>query len=82
MGIRTVRQRLYRGFCRPDFDFSTVYAQFSAIRRDLEVLYTNQEGLEEGNRRDAVEYIDDFYEDIESPQRARNRLEEDCRPIG
>ena len=81
LGIRTVRQRLYRGFCRPDFDFSKVYAQFAAIRRDLEVLYTNQEGLEEGNRRDAVEYIDDFYEDIESPQRARNRLEEDCRPM-
>ncbi|MCH7856280.1 MAG: hypothetical protein IIB37_05970, partial [Gemmatimonadetes bacterium] len=68
-------------FCRDNFDFSKIYAQFVEIRRDLEVLYTNQEGLEEGNRRDAVEFIDDFYEDIESPQRARNRLEEDCREM-
>jgi hypothetical protein len=77
--IRNVRQRIYRGFCRPDFDFSVVYAQFVEIRTDLEALYTGQDGLEEGNRRDAVEYLDDFYEDMESPQRARSRLEEDCR---
>jgi len=37
--------------------------------------------LEEGNRRDAVDYLDDFYEDIESPQRARSRLLEDCRSM-
>ncbi len=77
--IRNVRQRIYRGFCRPNFDFSAVYSQFVEIRTDLEALYTGQDGLEEGNRRDAVEYIDDFYEDIESPQRARSRLERDCR---
>ena len=77
--IRNVRQRIYRGFCRPDFDFSVVYAQFVEIRTDLEALYVGQDGLEEGNRRDAVEYLDDFYEDIESPQTARSRLEEDCR---
>ena len=79
--IRNVRQRIYRGFCRPNFDFSAVYAQFVEIRTDLEALYTSQDGLEEGNRRDAVEYLDDFYEDIESPQRARSRLERDCRSM-
>ena len=79
LGIRNVRQRLYRGFCRPSFDFSAVYAQSVEIRPDLEALYTGQEGLEEGNRGDAVDYLDDFYEDIESPQRARKRLLEDCR---
>lgn len=77
--LRNVRQRLYRGFCRPDFDFSKVYAQFVGIRADLEALYAGQEGLEEGNIRDAVEYLDDFYEDIETPARARDRLERDCR---
>jgi hypothetical protein len=77
--IRNVRQRIYRGFCRPNFDFSTVYDQFVAIRADLEALYTGQEGLEERNGREAVEYLDEFYEDIETPRRARNRLERDCR---
>ena len=79
LGIRNVRQRVYRGFCRPNFDFSTVYAQFLEIRPDLEALYTSQEGLDEDNGRDAVEYLDDFYEDIETPEKARSRLERDCR---
>ena len=79
--IRTVRDRVYRGFCRADFDFSAVYAQFVEIRTDLEALYSNQLGLEQDNRRDAVEYLADFYEDIESPERARDRLEEDCRDM-
>ncbi len=79
LGIRSVRQRIYRGFCRPNFDFSTVYAQLLGIRTDLVALYTSQEGLEEDSGRDVVEYIDDFYEDIESPERARDRLERDCR---
>ena len=81
LGISTVRQRLYRGFCRPNFDFSTVYAQFLELRADFEALYTGQEGLEAGNGRDAVEYLDEFYEDIESPRRARDRLERDCRSM-
>ena len=76
-----LRQRIYRGFCRPNFDFSAVYAQFVEIRTDLEALYTSQDGLEEGSLRDAVEYVDDFCEDIESPQRARSRLERDCRSM-
>ncbi len=79
LGIRNVRERIYRGFCRPNFESSTVYAQFVEIRAALEALYTGQEGLEEGNGRDAVAYLDDFYEDIESPRRARRRLERDCR---
>ena len=82
LGIRNVRQRVYRGFCRPNLDFSTVYAQFLEIRADLEALYTGQEGLDEDNGRDAVEYLDDFYEDIETPERAEDRLEDDCRSMG
>jgi hypothetical protein len=81
LGIRNVRQRIYRGFCRPSFDFTTVYDQFLAIRADLEALYTGQLGLEESNARDAVEYIDDSYEDIESTERASNRLQGDCWPM-
>jgi hypothetical protein len=81
LGIRSVRDRLYRGFCRPNFAFPIVYTQFLRRRSDIEALYGGQEELDEGNRRDAVEYIDDFYEDIETPARAGNRLEDDCRDM-
>ena len=81
LDIRNVRQRIYRGFCRPNFDFTPVYAQFVEIRPDIETLYTGQLGLEEDHVRDAVEYVDDFYEDIESEERARSRLQRDCRDM-
>jgi len=81
LDIRNVRERIYRGFCRADFDFSIVYEQFLAIRSDVEALYMTQEGFDENNREDALEYVEDFYEDIESPRNARNRLERDCRSM-
>ena len=81
LGLRSVRQRLYRGFCRPNFAFFTVYAQFARRRSDIEALYAGQEGLDADNRREAVEYIDGFYEDIETPARARDRLEDACRDM-
>ena len=80
-GLRNVRQRICRGFCRPNFDFSRVYAQFKEIRSDLEALYTSQEGLDEDNARDAVEYIGGFYEDIETMERADGRLMDTCRDM-
>jgi hypothetical protein len=46
---------------------------------DLEALYTSQEGLDEEDARDVVEYIDGFYEDIETMERADDRLMDDCR---
>ena len=45
-------------------DLSRIYAQFKEIRSDLEALYTSQEGLDEDEAEDVVEYIDGFYEDI------------------
>ena len=79
LGTRNVRQRVYRGFCRPDSDFSKIYDQFRAIRSDLEALYTSLEGLEADEAKNAVEYIADFYEDIETVDRADDRLMDDCR---
>ena len=81
LGLRNVRQRIYRGFCRPNLDYSKIYDQFRAIRSDLEALYTSQEGLDEDNVKEAVEYIDGFYEDIETMERADDRLMDDCRDM-
>ena len=79
LGTRNVRQRVFRGFCRPNFDVSRVYAQFKEIRSDLEALYTSQEGLDEDEAETVMEYIDGFYEDIETMDRADDRIMDDCR---
>ena len=79
LNIRTVRQRLYRGFCRPDVDFPAIYSEFEELRPEFEALYMEMEGLEEDKIEDALEYTEEFYEIISSERRARRRIEEACR---
>ena len=79
LDIRTVRQRLYRGFCRRDVDFGDIYLEFVELRPEFEALYTEMEGLEEDKIEDALKYTAEFYDVISSESRARNRIERACR---
>ena len=79
LDIRTVRQRLYRGFCRPDVDFPDVYSEFEEPLPEFEALYTEMEGLEEDKIEDALECTKEFYEVISFESRARHRIKEACR---
>ena len=80
LGIRSVKDRIYRGFCRPTFDFSSVYEQFLDVRPSLQEVYSGVVGLEEDRLRDALEYVDEFYDDISS-DRGRERIERTCRKL-
>ena len=79
LNIRSVRDRVYRGFCRPDADFPDIYAEFERLRPDFEALYTGLEGFQEDRVKDALSYTKEFYEVIGSENRARRRIEESCR---
>ena len=80
LGIRSVKERIYRGFCRPNFDYQSVYEQFLDMRPSLNELYAGVAGFEEDRQEDALEYVDEFYDDISS-DRGRDRLERACRRI-
>lgn len=79
LDIRSVRQRLYRGFCRPEIDFSDLYQEFLSLRPEIERIYHDVEGLGEDEREDALMYLSEFYEIIGSESLARRRIEESCR---
>ena len=79
LNIRTVRDRVYRGFCRADVDYQDIYAEFERLRPDFEALYTNMIGLEENRLKEALSYIDQFYEVIGSETRARRSIIDVCR---
>ncbi len=79
LDIRSVKDRIYRGFCRPQFDFGSTYGEFLELRPQFEELYRAQEGLDEDRVKDALKYVDDFYEVISS-NRAERRIERACRP--
>jgi hypothetical protein len=79
LNIRSVRDRIYRGFCRPDVDYTDIYAEFVSLRPEFEALYTDLEGFQEDKVEDALSYVKGFYETIGSERRARRSIEESCR---
>jgi hypothetical protein len=86
LGIRRVRQRLFRGFCPRDLnrsvsDYEAVYERFLERKDAIYQAWRQLEGLEPDRRRESLEYLDDFYETLSDPERIEDRMMEDCRRI-
>ena len=79
LGIRSVRDRVYRGFCRFDVDWKGAYAYFGEREGAFYDLVRQQPGLEEGNVERAIDYLEEFFETINSERRASALVERACR---
>lgn len=80
--IRSVRQRLYRGVCRPREDLDPVLARFNEVKDTIYDLFRTQRGLEDEFKEKSLEYLDDFYETINDPGKVNSRMLRDCRRLG
>jgi len=80
--LRDVRERLYRGYCRPNGDYQATYAEFVDRKSAIMAIINDQVGLDDDDKEDAVGYIEDFYEVIEDERDARRRIEGACRNEG
>ncbi len=79
--IRNVRTRIYRGFCRPDFDPASVFALFNERKDAIYEMVRGFDLLEEKQRDRLLDYYDDFYEVINDEGKAKRRIIEECRPV-
>jgi len=79
LGIRSVRDRLYRGYCRPESDFDRALAQFNSQRATVYDLFRNQEGLDPKRLERALEDLDDFYEIINDQRKFEREIMNRCR---
>ena len=80
--IRSVRDRLYRGYCRPPEDLAPALRLFNDKRDAIYALYRNQEGLDPKMRDEALKYYDDFYKTINDPKAVKRTFVDDCRKLG
>ncbi len=78
-GTRSVRDRIYRGFCRPAVDFGLIYDQFQQRREAILSLFANQEGLRARNRERAARYLGDFFKTLDDPSKAAWEIAGTCR---
>jgi hypothetical protein len=80
LGIRTVRERLYRGYCVPPAEFEKGFALFNAKKDSIYALYRDPIGklLPEGTVKETLQYFDDFYKTINNPKDAREDVIKRC----
>jgi hypothetical protein len=84
--IRDVRQRFFRGFCPDQMNrlpeqYQGVYELFFEKREELYELWRIQEGLDPDRLEETLEYLDDFYEILENPNRLKRNVLDKCHRI-
>jgi hypothetical protein len=82
-GIRSVRQRVYRGFCRTELEYEPLASLFASRRADIERLYRDFDLYESpDDARNALDYFEDFWKVIEDPARFQGAIVDSCRDVG
>lgn len=76
---RNVRQRVYRGYCRPDIDWLRLFEHFIDNRPAIDALVYDVEGLTPRSRRDAKYFLRGFWKIVETPKKRNRSIVERCR---
>ena len=77
LGIRSVRQRLFRGRCLNIKHLDESIAMFNELRPQIEEAL-NPPGIDQRSRKRALKYIDGFYEIVNDPKKRKREIEDDC----
>jgi len=78
--IRTVRERLYRGTCLSEEQWTAVLDRFRARKAAIYAVYDSLPGLSADYVRDTHRYLDDFYRVIDDPGKRSSELVRRCSP--
>jgi hypothetical protein len=77
--VRSVRQRLYRGYCLFDDAWPQTVELFNAKKADILALFKNNTHLTSKSRQSAVGYIEGFYAIVNNPERFKKEITDKCR---
>jgi hypothetical protein len=77
--VRSVRERLYRGFCRPQLQFETVAQHFLSKRGAIEELYrTFALYRDPEEREEALEYYEGFWKVVRDRGEFEDEILDEC----
>lgn len=77
--IRNVRQRYYRGYCRHNDQLPAVLELFRQHRNEFNAIIDGETRLTDARRRQAHQYIDDFFAIADNPQEWDRQVVQRCR---
>jgi hypothetical protein len=79
LNIRSVRNRLYRGICRPREELDAVLAMFLERRDAVYENFRSLPALDPQRLEDSIEYLDEFYEIVGDPAKVEREIVRRCR---
>lgn len=77
--VESVRERLFRGFCRPEHEYREVFDLFLEKRDEINALIEDCPYLSQSMKNDANTYIRQFYNIIESDAQIKKEIFDQCR---
>ena len=82
LDLSSVRERLYRGPCKTDEEVDQALQPFRAKKDELLALPASLPDIEEGHRKNAEKYLNEFFELISRPDKVKRTFVSDCKPLG
>jgi hypothetical protein len=79
LGIKSVRERVYRGYCIPEEDFIPIFQRFDEKKADLYDLVTDCDFLSNKHKQEMIAYLDEFYHILEIPRLREILIIKSCR---
>jgi hypothetical protein len=79
LGIKSVRERVYRGVCLPEASVKHGVQQFLEKKDEIYSIYENDHLMDKNNKRNTLSYLNEFYKIIESENSAKRYILDSCR---
>ena len=78
LGITSVRQRLFRGYCRRPGEYEEILEIFNEKKEEIYGIYRDCKLLDEKQLKGTLAYYDQFYDIINDPRQVRSNFYESC----
>lgn len=77
--LRSVRQRLYRGFCVPDAVMQEAVARFLAAEEQMLAIATDTSVVSDRDAKESTAYLEAFFAILKDPDDLKREILDDCR---
>ena len=79
--IKSVRERLYRGYCQPDSILTAALGRFRTAKDSIYAAVRAVPALDDRDKRSMLSYFDDFFQTIENRTAIDREFVRRCRAI-
>ncbi|MEN8120548.1 MAG: hypothetical protein ABFS35_09390 [Bacteroidota bacterium] len=81
LNVKSVTERVYLGICQPESEFKSVIEQFNKHKDEFYDEINNFKYLDPRNKKEMIEYLDEFYKTIASKNFYNSYLKAHCKRV-